>query len=220
DVSCPQAEGLQMNHTSNGARIPRPRAFAAMIGLVAFVLAVGSWSRVSATPVSGPISLSSLQWIFYKEDFNHPNVEEPALIKKVVASPAVYVLEHGLGGDRLPRKVIPAEIFFSSAELQAAIKPGQVLPGVKFVVDDLENGATTPLAERQHPIPALKGFAHTADANGYRPILVPGRDLMMVPGAACSYRPQGTISQAYLRCGLPTSAAYAPPTTRQSSGVA
>ena len=89
-----------MNHTSKGAGIPRPRAFAAMIGLVAFVLAVGSWSRVSATPVSGPISLSSVQWIFYKEDFNHLNVEDPALIKKVVASPAVYVLEHGIGGDR------------------------------------------------------------------------------------------------------------------------
>jgi hypothetical protein len=45
---------------------------------------------------------------------------------------------------------------------------------------------------------------------GYRPILVPGRDLMMVPGAVCSYRPQETISQAYLRCGLPATAAYAP----------
>ena len=107
----------------------RPRAFAAMIGLVAFVLAVGSWSRVSATPVSGPIRLSSVQWIFYKEDFNHLNVEDPALIKKVVASPAVYVLEHRMGGDRLPRKVIPAEVFFSSAGLQAAIDHDQVIPG-------------------------------------------------------------------------------------------
>jgi hypothetical protein len=129
------------------------------------------------------------------------------------------VLEHRIGGDRLPRKVIPAEMFFSTAELQAAIKNGRVIPGVKFVVDDLENGATTPMVERKHPIWALKGFADTARANGYRPILVPGRDLMMVPGAACSYRPQDTISQAYLRCGLPATAAYAPIYIIQSSAV-
>ncbi len=208
-----------MNHTSKGAGIPRPRAFAAMIGLVAFVLAVGSWSRVSATPGSGPIRLSSVQWIFYKEDFNHLNVEDPALIKKVVASPAVYVLEHRMGGDRLPRKVIPAEMFFSRAKLRAAIKHGRVIPGVKFVVDDLENGATTPMVEQKHPIPALKGFADAAHSHGYQPILVPGRDLMMVPGAACSYRSQDTISQAYLRCGLPTTAAYAPIYIIQSSAV-
>src|SRR5690349_8069530 len=65
-----QAEGLRMNHPSK-LGMPRLRVFAAMAGLVAFALMAGFSSRVSATSVSGPISLSGVHWIFYKEDFNH-----------------------------------------------------------------------------------------------------------------------------------------------------
>jgi hypothetical protein len=78
-----------MNRLSQRAGMPRPRTAAAIAGLAAFVLAVGSWSPVSARsmnggagstsgPVSasGPISLSSVQWMFYKEDFNHLEGED------------------------------------------------------------------------------------------------------------------------------------------------
>jgi hypothetical protein len=199
--------------------MPRPRVFAAMVGLIAFVLAVGSWSRVSATSVSGPISLSSVRWIFYKEDFNHLKDEDPDLVKQIVASPATYVLEHSVGGHRLPKPVMPAEMFFSSAELQAAIDQGQVIPGVKVVVDDLEDLPTTPPAELHAPIPAMKEFSQAATANGYQPVLIPGRDLMLAPGAKCSKQPGSTISEAYLRCGLPAAAAYAPIYVVQAASI-
>jgi hypothetical protein len=190
-----------------------------MVGLVAFALVAGSWSRVSAISVSGPISLSSVRWIFYKEDFNHLRVEAPYLIRQIVASPATYVLEHRAGGPPLPPKVIPAEMFFSTTDLQAAITHHAVIPGVKYVVDDLEDLATTPTAERRAPITAMKEFAHAAEANGYQPMLVPGRDLMLVPGALCDQQRGFTISQAYLRCGLPEAAAYAPIYVIQSAAV-
>jgi len=213
--------------------MPWPRTTAAIAGLAALVLAVGSWSPVSARSVSGsarslsgpvsfssgPISLSSVQWIFYKEDFNHLKDENPALIKQIVASPATYVLEHSVGGHRLPRQVIPAEMFFSTAELQAAIEQGQVIPGVKVVIDDLEDLPTTPSAELDAPIPAMKEFAQAATANGYEPVPIPGRDLMLVSGAKCSKQPGFTISQAYLRCGLPAAAAYAPIFVIQAASV-
>ena len=208
-----------MNRTRKRAVLPRPRVFAAMVGLVAFVLAVGSWSRVSATSVSGPISLSSVRWIFYKEDFNHLKDEDPDIIKQIVASPATYVLEHSVGGHRLPKPVMPAEMFFSSAELQAAIDQGQVIPGVKVVVDDLEDLPTTPAAELHAPIPAMKEFAQAATANGYQPVLIPGRDLMLAPGAKCSKQPGSTISEAYLRCGLPAAAAYTPIYVVQAASI-
>jgi len=214
-----------MNHTIKRPRIPRPRALTVMAGLAAFVLSAGSWSSVSArsasepASLSGPISLSSVQWIFYKEDFNHLNDEDPALIKQIVASPATYVLEHSVGGHRLPRKVIPAEMFFSAAQLQAAIDQGQVIPGVKVVVDDLEDLPTTPTAELDAPRPAMQAFAQAAMANGYQPVLVPGRDLMLVSGARCSKQPGFTISQAYLRCGLPAAAAYTPIYVIQAASV-
>ncbi len=199
--------------------MPRPRAFAVMAAVVAFALVAGSWSRVGAISVSGTIRLSSVRWIFYKEDFNHLNAKAPALIKQILAGPGTYVLEHRVGGPPLPRKVIPAEMFFSSTELRSAIRHHRVIPGVKVVVDDLEDLPTTPSAELRAPMPAMKGFADAAHTNGYQPILVPGRDLMLVSGAMCAQRRGNTISQAYLRCGLPAAAAYTPIYVIQSAAV-
>ncbi len=208
-----------MNHTSKRVGMPRLRVFAAMAGLVAFALVAGFSSRVSATSVSGPISLSSVHWIFYKEDFNHLRAESPGLIKQILAGPGTYVLEHRAGGPPLPPQVIPDEMFFSSAELQAAIGHHRMIPGVKFVVDDLEDLGIAPAAEQKQPIPAMKGFAHAADTHGYQPILIPGRDLMLVSGAMCAKQPGHTISQSYLRCGLPAAAAYTPIYVIQSAAV-
>src|SRR6202035_4515933 len=185
----PRKLGVQVSRTFKRVRMPRLRAFAAMVGLVLFVGAAGSWSEVSASSMGKSISLSSVYWIFYKEDFNHLHTEDPALIKQVAAGPGTYVLEQRAGGIRLPRNVIPVQYFFSSAGLQAAIGHHQVIPGVKVVADDLENFAVTPAAERKNPIPALREFGDTARAKGYRSILMPGRDLMRVPGAVCSQRP-------------------------------
>jgi len=221
-----------MNRISKQVRMPRPRAAAAMAALVAFVLAAGFWSPVSARPVSGsassvngsarssgPISLSSVQWIFYKEDFNHLNDEDPAVIKQVAAAPDTYILEHSVGGRHLPKQVIPAEMFFSTAQLQTAIAQGQVIPGVKVVVDDLENLPTTPAAELKAPIPAMQGFAQAAAGDGLKPMLIPGRDLMLAPEAKCGRQTGQTISAAYLRCGLPAAAAYAPIFVIQAASV-
>lgn len=190
-----------------------------MIGLVAFVLVVSSWSRVSALSVSEPIGLSSVRWIFYKEDFNHLNAEVPALIDRILAGPGTYVLEHRAGGPPLPPKVIPAEMFFSSAALHTAIEHHRIIPGVKYVVDDLEDLRAAPATERRDPIPAMKGFAHDAASSGYQPVLIPGRDLMLVSGAMCAKQRGHTISQSYLQCGLPAAAAYAPIYVIQSAAV-
>ena len=190
-----------------------------MVGLVVFAGAAGSWSGVSASSTGKSIGLSSMYWVFYKEDFNHINAEAPALIKQIVAGPGTYVLEQRAGGTRLPANVIPVQYFFSSAGLRAAIDHHQIIPGVKAVADDLENFAITPAPERKNPIPAMRGFADAAHANGYRPILIPGRDLMRVPRAVCSQRPGTTISQAYLHCGLPAAAAYAPIYVIQAAAV-
>ena len=199
--------------------MPRSWAFAAMVGLVVFVGTVGPWSAVSASSTGKPISLSSVYWIFYKEDFNHLSAEAPDLMKQVAAGPGTYVLEQRKGGTRLPAKVIPVQYFFSSMGLETAIAQHKVISGVKVVADDLENFAITPASERKNPIPALKGFGDDAHAHGYRSILMPGRDLMRVPGAVCSQRPGTTISQAYLRCGLPRAAAYAPIYVIQAAAV-
>src|SRR5207247_3323756 len=115
-------------------------------------------------------------------DLKHPTAQAPGPLQQILAGPGTYVLEHRAGGPPLPPQVTPAEMFFSSAELQAAISHHRMIPGVKFVVDDLEDLGIAPAVERKEPIPAMKGFAHAADVHGYQPILIPGRDLMLVSG--------------------------------------
>ena len=66
---------------------------------------------------------------------------------------------------------------------------------------------------------AMQGFARAADSGGYQPVLTPGRDLMLVPGAMCAKQRGRTISQSYLHCGLPAAAAYAPIYVIQSAAV-
>lgn len=55
----------------------------------------------------------------------------------------------------------------------------------------------------------LQKFSQSAQAQGRKVLLVPGRDLMQVPGAVCGQQKGQAISQAYVACGLPKTAAYA-----------
>jgi hypothetical protein len=206
--------------------MPRLRALALTAGVAALLLlllllATGTWSRVSASTSSGSphISLSSFHWIFYKEDFNHIRAKNPALIKQILAGPGTYVLERRKGGPPLPARVVQVQIFYSQYGLQKTIDKNRIIPGVQLVSDDLESWAITPKSERHDPMAAMQSFAQTAHDNGLRPILVPGRDLMRVPNAVCTQQPHFTISQAYLTCGVPGAAQYAPVFVIQASAV-
>jgi hypothetical protein len=216
-----------MDTTFRRARMSRLRVLAVMTGIAALLLAPGAWSRASASArvstsgsSAGPqISLSSFRWIFYKEDFNHIRAKNPALIQQVLAGPATYVLERRKGGPPLPAKVVPVQIFYSQYGLQRTINKNRIIPGVQLVSDDLESWTITPKGERHDPMTAMESFAQTAHDNGLRPILVPGRDLMRVPNAVCTQQPHFTISQAYLTCGLPEAAEFAPVFVIQASAV-
>ena len=192
-----------------------------MTGVAALLLAPGTWSRVTASASSaGPqISLSSFRWIFYKEDFNHIRAKSPALIQQILAGPGTYVLERRRGGPPLPARVVQVQILYSQYGLQKTIDKNRIIPGVQLVSDDLESWTITPKDERHDPMSAMADFAQTAHDNGLRPVLVPGRDLMRVPNAVCTQQPHFTISQAYLTCGLPAAAEYAPVFVIQASAV-
>lgn len=198
----------------------KPPLIVGVAAILALLLVVGLalW-RISAQSAVKPINLATLRWIFYKEDLNRLRKADPALIDTMLSGPGTYALEQSAAG-ALPSGAIPAQTFFSYTDFQSAIQNGTVIPGVRAVLDDPEGWAATPVAEQQDPLPAMQLFGQAAQANGYTGILAPGRDLMQVPGGVCTKRqPSDTLSQAYIYCGIPAAAAYAPVFVIQSAAV-
>lgn len=213
-----------MVRSSARAFVPMTRITAALAILMALLVAAGPDPRASARPVvprsavAGPaaarsvikpVSLASLHWIFYREDIDRIDLTDPGLVRTLASGPGTYELEHRPGGQFLPAGITPVQLFSSTATFRAAIRAGTMIPGITAVAYDLEFFHLTPVTERQEPLAYLREFAVAAHASGYQPILIPGRDLVRQPGAACVLRPGLTISQAYVNCGIPATAANA-----------
>lgn len=173
----------------------------------------------TARSANTAVNLSSLYWIYYKEDLNRLRALDPAIIDATLSGPGTYVLEQSGGGSRLPGGAIPTQLFFGSAAVTTAARPGTIIPGVRNVAYDPENWPVTPVAEQQNPMAAMKTFAESARGQGMQPMLLPGRDLMQVPGGRCTKKQGETLTDAYLRCGVPAAAAYAPIYVIQSAPV-
>lgn len=181
------------------------------IGLIIF--------RKPARSASTSVNLASLYWIYYKEDLNRLHALDPALIAATLSGPGTYALEQSEGGSRLPAGVIPTQLFFGSAGFTTALRQGTVIPGVSNVAYDPEDWPATPVPEQQDPLAAMKTFAGSAQSHGLRPMLLPGRDLMQVPGGLCTKKHGQTLSLAYLSCRIPSAAGEAPVFVIQSAPV-
>lgn len=188
----------------------RTHILAGVVAMLLLLLAVGLavW-RVTARSANKPVNLSALYWVVYKEDVIRMNAADPAIVRKLAAGPGSYAFEQSAGGTPMPSGFIPVQLFFSNASLQTAIDNNALLSGVQWAADDPEAWSRTPVAEQQDPVPYMQKFSQAAQGKGRKVLLVPGRDLMQVPGAVCGQKQGQTISQAYVACGLPKTAAYA-----------
>jgi len=93
--------------------------------------------------------------------------------------------------------------------------------GAPWVIFDLEAGAgfPAPAVEKRHPEMAIAAFASLASGRGQGLIATPSRDLVYVPGSDCPVQPGEDISAAYLRTGVPGTAAAAQVLLVQAQGV-
>jgi hypothetical protein len=200
--------GQRLASTTRARRIWRGPLLV-VAAVIAALLTIGLWLLVrSARSVNQPISLGSVNWILYREDLIRMQTADPSVFQPILSGPSTFMLEHSATGNA-PAGAEPAELFFSYAAFQTALQNGSIIPGVKFVAYDPEDWPATPMLEQQDPRHYLQLFGQTAQANGYKAILIPGRDLMQVPGAVCGQQKGETLSAAYVRCGLPATAAYA-----------
>ncbi len=200
-----------MGNALSQIRLPHPRVLIA-IGVMLALLLAGVLYYLTTVPshaVSKPIKLSSLYWIYYREDLTRLEPLNPSLIGQTLSGPGAYALEHNNSGPPLPSGVTPIELFFSYATEAAAIKSGSVIPGVSILADDPEYWPATPVNEQQTPLTYMQDFSKAASGAGDQSALIPGRDLMSVPGATCGQQKGESIAQAYVRCNLPSAASSA-----------
>lgn len=104
----------------------------------------------------------------------------------------------------------PATLIYPSlARFQADVAAGRVDRRVTVVAYDPEAWTRTPRSERVNPASAMRSFAALARREGYRVMLTPGRDLVSIAAGRCHAERGERLEHAYLRCGIPTTAAKA-----------
>lgn len=110
----------------------------------------------------------------------------------------VYYVTPGVSDSRSAR----AALFTSFAAFNAALAHRRIPRGVHLVAYDPEKWAATPAAEQRNPVTYMLRFTATARRHGLGSIIVPGRDLVLAPGASCSKFQGETVSQAFVTCDL------------------
>jgi hypothetical protein len=113
------------------------------------------------------------------------------------------------GVPQLAGTVEATAIFTSYAKFAAAVAAGRLPRSDHAVLYDIEKWGATPWAEQQNPRAYMLKFSELARAHGLLPILAPGRDLVLVHGAACVKRGSENLTEAYLRCDLAGADAHA-----------
>jgi hypothetical protein len=92
----------------------------------------------------------------------------------------------------------------------ADVEAGRIPEDVEAVMYDPERWPATPPAEQRNPIAAMRAFGAVARAQGYEQVIVtPHQNLMRVADAVCRAEDDETNVEAFLRCGIPYTAAEA-----------
>jgi hypothetical protein len=98
-------------------------------------------------------------------------------------------------------------VYNSYAQFAADLASHAIAPSYTWVMYDPEYWTLTPLNEQQNPVLYMQEFGQLAHANGLKVIEAPGRDLALVPGAACPQARGENLDRWFLRCNIPGAAA-------------
>jgi hypothetical protein len=98
-------------------------------------------------------------------------------------------------------------VYNSYARFASDIANHAISSAYTWVMYDPEYWAATPLNEQQNPALYMQEFGQLAHANGLKVIEAPGRDLGLVPGAACPETRGEKLDHWFLRCDIPGAAA-------------
>jgi len=162
-------------------------------------------------PAPPAVTISGLRWIVSQASYDRIAAAAPGLAGELLAARELIIVRTPAArAGPVPDGAVPAELFRSYRDFAGQLRQGTIGAGVRVVVYDPESWPDTPRQERIDPMRYLALFARTATARGYRAVLAPGRDLTLTEGGACEKRRGERVGEAYVRCGIPRSAAGAP----------
>jgi hypothetical protein len=161
------------------------------------------WPFAGLGRPSGPVPAlpPGLYLMLTQSDVSLLRTAAPALAAKLLSRPATIVLARSASGPATGRALRVA-LFTSYAQFRRELSRHQIPAGVAAVAYDPERWWMTPAREQDHPVRYLGLFGQAARRSGYPAILMPGRDVLLAPGAQCRKRPGEPLDAAFLRCQL------------------
>ena len=192
------------------------RATAIMLATATLVSAVvtactGTGSQSATAPASSPASSchpgvgSAENWIMNSGELSAAQSASPSSVRYAVSPTHLLVLSLHSETSSPGQEVAD---FRSYAAFQTMITQGTIPAGVHWVLYDNERWSPTPLAEQADPVRYEQLFADLAHRHGYKVILAPAQDLVLVYDRN-GLHDGSTTWQPYLSMGLAsTSARY------------
>jgi hypothetical protein len=173
-------------------------AATASLGVAAVALSMASASAATTT-----------NWVMTGWNIHQLNQLSPAVTNHFFNTPTSYATGPAAATSPVSDGFTTSSvlIYNSYAQFAADITSHSIAPTYTWVMYDPEYWSATPLPEQQNPAQYMQQFGQLAHANGLKVIEAPGRDLGLVPGAACPQARGENLDQWFLRCNLPAAAA-------------
>jgi hypothetical protein len=194
-----------MSASTVPAASPARKLLARLSAAVAAALTIAAAATAGMAPAS---AATTGNWAMTGWNIHQLDQLSPATASHFFNTPSAYATGPGTATSPVSDGFAAAGVlvYNSYAQFAADIASHAIAPSYTWVMYDLEYWAQTPLAEQQNPAPYMQQFGQLAHANGLNVIQAPGRDLGLVPGAACP-QTRENLDHWYLRCDIPGAAA-------------
>jgi len=195
-----------MSASTVAAARPARTLLARLTATLAAALTIGA---AAATLEMAPAcAATTSNWVMTGWNIHQLDQLSPAVASHFFNTPASYATGPSTTTSPVSDGFTTAGVlvYNSYAQFAADLASHAIAPSYTWVMYDLEYWAATPLAEQQNPAAYMQQFGQLAHAHGLQVIEAPGRDLGLVPGAACPLTREN-LDHWYLRCNIPGAAA-------------
>jgi hypothetical protein len=196
-----------MSASTVSAASPARKLLARLSATVAAALAAGAAAAtLGMTPAS---ATTTSNWVLTGWNIHQLDQLSPAVAGHFFNTPGSYATGPNTATSPVSDgfATTGALVYNSYAQFASDIANHAIAASYGWVMYDPEYWAQTPLPEQQNPALYMQKFGQLAHANGLKVIEAPGRDLALVPGAACPQIRGEKLDHWYLRCDIPGAAA-------------
>ena len=177
--------------------------------VLAATVAAGAAAATFGTAAASAATTSN--WVMTGWNIHQLDQLSPAIANHFFNSPSSYATGPNTATSPVSDGFATSGVlvYNSYAQFASDIANHAIAPTYTWVMYDPEYWAATPLNEQQNPALYMEQFGQLAHANGLKVIEAPGRDLGLVPGAACPMARGENLDHWFLRCNIPGAAAAA-----------